>query len=220
MPRRLAFLLALLLAAAPLAAQTSRTITDTIDLGPDGRVVIDTYKGSIDVAAWSKGMARAMHCGVLKYDSVGVGKGVTSAYKRMAGVTVHPVNGGNSPTNTLWPDGARARDKFTNLRAELWWTVREALRKTYEHWLYVDSDGTGGAKHDFDDLLLLPDNSSLRAQLSLPKYFRTDRGKIQMERKSQMRARGVKSPDYADALVLTYAPAPAKAVSGRTTGTF
>ena len=36
------------------AAQKSRTISETVDLSQTGRVMIDTYKGSIDVSTWDR----------------------------------------------------------------------------------------------------------------------------------------------------------------------
>ena len=44
------------------------------------------------------------------------------------------------------------------------------------------------------------------AQLSLPLYHRLSSGKIALERKEEMRRRGIKSPDWADALALSYCP--------------
>ena len=38
----------------PATAQDSREIFETIDLDRDGRVMIDTYKGSIDVTTWDR----------------------------------------------------------------------------------------------------------------------------------------------------------------------
>jgi len=60
--------------------------------------------------------------------------------------------------------------------------------------------------HDLQDLLFLPEDEALCAELSLPRYHHTETGKIQIESKRQLAARGVASPDHAEALVLTFAP--------------
>jgi phage terminase large subunit len=126
------------------------------------------------------------------------------------------VNVGDRPTRTRWPDGKRAKDKFVNLKAELHWVVRDKLRHTYEHWLHMNGDG--GIQHELDDLLLLPDDSALAAELSLPRYMKMETGKIQIESKRSMATRGIASPDHADALVLTFAPTPVRHGSTRTVG--
>ena len=94
--------------------------------------------------------------------------------------------------------------------------MRDRLRATYEHWLHLN--GEGGIAHDMSDLILLPDDVDLASQLSLPKYMRTEKGKIQIESKKSMVARGVLSPDHADALILTFAPVPSRRGSTSTVG--
>lgn len=159
---------------------------------------------TIDIAAKARACAIEQDCNIVKFDSIGVGRGVAAALRRMSGVISQGVNVGDRPTRTRWPDGKRAKDKFVNLKAELWWNVRDALRRTYEHWLHYA--GEGGVAHDVQDLLFLPDDDALCAELSLPRYHHTEAGKIQIESKRQLAARGVASPDHAEALVLTYAP--------------
>ena len=59
-----------------------------------------------------------------------------------------------------------------------------------------------------EELISLPENPDLIAQLSLPLYHYTETGKVQLESKREMQMRGVTSPDFADALVLAFAPGP------------
>ena len=49
------------------------------------------------------------------------------------------------------------------------------------------------------------DDAELASQLSTPKIERTGSGKIMIESKAKLAARGIKSPDRADAFVLTFA---------------
>ena len=65
----------------------------------------------------------------------------------------------------------------------MWWLLKE--------WL----EGGG----------VLPDDSDLKDDLIGPQYFYTPNGKIALERKEDMKKRGLSSPDKADALALTFA---------------
>ena len=48
-------------------------------------------------------------------------------------------------------------------------------------------------------------DESLVAELSLPSYRVLSTGKVQVESKDEMKKRGARSPDLADALCLTFA---------------
>lgn len=74
--------------------------------------------------------------------------------------------------------------KFVNRRAEMWWAMKE--------WL-----GNGGA-------IPLSDEDFM-TDLTAPEYTYAGRDRIQLEGKDDMRARGLSSPDTADALALTFA---------------
>ncbi len=85
--------------------------------------------------------------------------------------------------------GGRAADDiaYFNLRAEMWGKMRA--------WL-----ATGA----------LPEDSELTADLAAPEYGFDARNRLQLERKEDMKKRGLASPDSADALALTFA-APVRA---------
>ena len=51
----------------------------------------------------------------------------------------------------------------------------------------------------------LPNDDELVAELAAPSYKYTSSGKIKIESKEEMKKRGIKSPDKADALALTMA---------------
>ena len=53
--------------------------------------------------------------------------------------------------------------------------------------------------------LAIPHSTELRDQLIGPEYDFNLRGDLQLEKKSDMKRRGLASPDIADALALTYA---------------
>ena len=76
------------------------------------------------------------------------------------------------------------KKNYLNLRAELWFAIKD--------WL---------AQRD----CRLPIDDELVSELAAPLYKYTSTGKIKIESKDEMRKRGIKSPDKADALALTMA---------------
>lgn len=155
--------------------------------------------------------------GLIKFDSIGVGRGVASTLSRLP-LEAQAVNVGTSPTREVWQDGKKAREKFRNLKAQLWWALRDRLRKTHDHWLFMN--GRGGFEHSLDELLLLPEDKDLVKQLCTPGFKVLETGKIQIESKDELKRRGVLSPDRAEALILALAPAPAVVRVGRTSGVY
>lgn len=174
---------------------------------------------SINIAYHAQTEARNRKCDMLLYDSVGVGVGVTSALRRMT-VVNKGVNVGMKPTRRRWADGKKSRDKFQNLKAELWWDLRDRLRCTHEHWTFITTEGAKGKAHKLEDMILLPeDDKELTSQISLPLYIPLETGKIQIESKRQLKARiGADSPDHAEGLIISLAPPPRAGGSDRSVG--
>lgn len=106
-------------------------------------------------------------------DDTGVGGGVTDRLHD-DGWNVIPINNQNK---------AEDSEHFYNISAEIHYT----MRRLFEN-------------NNID----IPDHPKLVAQLSGRKYFVKAKGKgvIQIESKQDMKARGLKSPDYADSLAL------------------
>ena len=73
--------------------------------------------------------------------------------------------------------------KYANKRAEMWGRIKDALSLGLE----------------------LPNDSELIEELSGPEFTFTNKNQILLEKKESMKARGLRSPDKADALALTYA---------------
>lgn len=142
----------------------------------------------------------------LYYDCIGVGTGVKSTFARTERPIMFetvPVNVGDDPSDARWPDKRTSKEKFRNLKAELWWIMRTRFEKTFEH-------RTKGIEHPQDEMISLPNCPELIGELSLVKVEYTENGKIQMESKKAMRTRGIKSPDFADALALSFYLEPKK----------
>ena len=92
----------------------------------------------------------------------------------------------------FYAGNASLLDNCFNRRAEVWYKMRKWLSE-------------GGA---------LPPNEDLRDDLVGPEYSINGKGKIQLERKIDMKKRGLASPDLADALALTFGAEVQKVLSG------
>ncbi len=120
--------------------------------------------------------------GTLAIDVIGVGAGVYDRIREQ-----HPpgavldVNVGAAPDHDA--------DLLANLRAQLWWDARLALDPKSPEPLSLSR-------------LTEPDYQRLRAELTAPVYRMTSGGKVQVESKDEMKARGLPSPDLADAFCL------------------
>ncbi|WP_461210088.1 hypothetical protein [Desulfocurvus sp. DL9XJH121] len=115
-------------------------------------------------------------------DAGGLGAGVVDRLREM----------GFGPRITAVNFGSRAAspDRYRNKRSEMWGEMRD--------WL------TGELP------VALPDDDALQADLTGPGYSYDSSGRLMLESKETMRARGMGSPDGADALALTFA-APVRA---------
>lgn len=107
-------------------------------------------------------------------DCIGIGAGVVDRLREMGFDCVEGINVARS---------ANDKEKFKNLRAELWSDLRD--------WLYQDMP------------VQIPDEDELHGELCSLGFKETSSGQIQIEGKDDLRARGLPSPDGADALALT-----------------
>lgn len=83
-------------------------------------------------------------------------------------------------------DNAKDGDRYINLRAEGYWNLREHFQA-----------GT----------IDIPPDDRLSGELSNIKYAFDSKGRYKIESKEDMKARGLSSPDIADALMLAFLPA-------------
>ena len=107
-------------------------------------------------------------------DAIGIGWG-THCHLLDLGFPSVPVNVGDAP---------RDKEKFANLKAELYWGLRLRI-----------------AAGDFSGL---EDERSI-SQLASIRFDQDSRGRIRIEGKEEARKRGVHSPDRAESLMLAYA---------------
>ena len=112
----------------------------------------------------------------ISVDEIGVGRGVVDSLEEEGFENVG-VNVAEKSSDS---------ERFHNLRAELWWNLRERL----------DPE---------KDPIALPLDDELLSELASIKYKVDARGAIQIESKDDMKKRLGHSPDRADAVVLAFA---------------
>jgi phage terminase large subunit len=165
----------------------------------------DTFVTAKNAAA----IVRSSGAKKVNFDGDGIGASIAGnwAHEPNLGFEWVGLRNGWRPSKRRWENGKTSEQMFVNLRAEMWFTLRRRLEKTFEFMEY-------GVDYPLDELIALPDNQKLTMQLSLPLYEKGESGKIKVESKDAMKARGVKSPDLADALVFTFAPEITRKVDG------
>lgn len=141
---------------------------------------MEKYKGdraldSMALAGRISIIAKEWNPQAIFIDAVGMGVGVVDRLNQLGwGDIVIPVVGN---------DAANEDKKYYNLRSEMWCNLRDWLDQ-------------GGA---------IPNDDELRDDLVGPMYqFDLMKGRLQLERKRDMKKRGLASPDCADALAHTF----------------
>ena len=160
---------------------------DVARLGPDESVVYTNRNGYVRLQhKWAKmdtmesvGEFRRIWkeridlAPITNVDVVGIGSGPFDRLKEL-GYQVIPFNGGEKAFNP---------GKYANRRTEAYWEAREAIELGL-----VDID---------------EEDEDLQAELMEHKYKHTSTGQIQLEKKEDVQARLGRSPDRADAFVMS-----------------
>lgn len=162
-----------------LAKRRGNVLTEPIKTwnGLDTMQLVGRVKGEWDITAPSDRPSE------INVDVIGLGAGVCDRLREL-GLPARGINVSESPA---------LGERFRNLRAELWFKVRD--------WLAARLANICG-------------DEALGAELVAVKYKFTSNGKIQIESKDEMKKRGMASPDVADAFVLTFASEAISAAGG------
>lgn len=125
----------------------------------------------------------------IRIDDDGVGGGVTDRLNEVntemdLGYEIIPVHNGSSSDD----------EYYGNKGSETWGHVKELLEENMSNFML-------GNPSEFQ----LPDDDKLITQLTTRKWSMGSNGKIYLERKKDMKKRGLQSPDRADAFVLAFA---------------
>ncbi len=150
---------------------------------PEGEVIVacDVARGGNDlmeVTGVLKRYCEENHVDTLIVDDVGIGAGVVDRLREQGVPPVGrliPFNGGARPNDA---------EHFYNRGAEVWWAMRGR---------YMDGS------------ISAPASEALIGQVAGRKYTINSNGRIQLQRKRNLR----NSPDEADALAMTFAATPA-----------
>lgn len=113
-------------------------------------------------------------------DAIGLGSGVADRLREVAPVEKLKI----AVRDVNVSEASAMNDQAAKLRDELWLSAKDWLDKR---------------------ACKLPKDDDLRAELAAPTYTFTSNGKVKVEGKAEMKRRGMRSPDKADALCLTFA---------------
>lgn len=120
-------------------------------------------------------------------DDTGLGGGVTDRLKEVKReqglhrLFVIPINAAER-IETDSSEGKEAAEHYNNLTTHMWAVFRDLLEKKQ---------------------IVIEEEAETFAQLSVRKYFMASNGKIELESKKEMKKRGLRSPDRADAATLS-----------------
>lgn len=182
-------------------------------------VSIDEWKGGEDELLKSctraYGAAKDANAKII-YDSIGVG---ASAGAKFEELNKHPDNlnvpdieyakfvagaGVANPDKEYTIDKLN-KDMFANLKAQAWWDVARRLKN-------VKDAIENGTIYDSSDLISISSSigdeyiEQLKTELSTPRQDRDSAGKVKVESKSDLKKRGIDSPNVADAAIMALSP--------------
>jgi len=128
-------------------------------------------------------LCRTHDVDILLVDGTGYGSSIAPQISKLVrGLRCISVKVAGKPSPTITSE----LGEFFQIRYQMWWACREWLR---------------------EEDAMLPPEPMLLEELMTPTYRIDDRGKIHMMDKDTMRMKLKRSPNYADALVLTFVPA-------------
>ena len=124
----------------------------------------------------------------VRIDDTGVGGGVTDRLREIIedeGLPIEVIACNNA--------GKSYDAHYDNAGTEMWGNVREMMATSFSAVLRGE-----------EPLLQLPDDPELITQLANRRYRMTSRGRLALEKKEDMKKRGIGSPDCADAVALCF----------------
>lgn len=172
----------------------------------DGIMITDikdwNIENNIQLTHTAAEYAEKFEINALMYDVVAIGLGVKSAFESSEAKYLFepiPINNAHGASDLpLEGDTKPARERCLNRRAEIVERVRRRFERTFENM-------RGGASHDIDSLIAIPNHGNLKADLQTPWRIFSKTGKVRVEGKEDMRSRGIDSPDFFDALMYSFA---------------
>jgi len=172
-----------------------------------------------DATDWALGMSAKLKPDVFIWDSTGIGiplkRDISHALegKKIKAVPFYSSGGAVDPSyeyeaidGEIWEVGKEKTngDLFANLRAQMYWRLRDRIFKTY---LAVEK----GRYYSPDELIsfssAISELTALRSEICrIPRKMGVASGKIQILDKAAMKSLGIKSPNMADAVMMLQLP--------------
>lgn len=197
---------------------------DPADTGKDAKAVSLRHGVVVeDVVQWRDGdvgdatgrafdMAFEYRAECLVYDNIGMGAGAVKTYLSLSNPTGHlQVVGFGSADAVDQPEmpykgDRKNKDTFKNKRAQFWWYLRDRFENTYKAVVkgeYIDPDLLISLSSSIKDL------QNLKSELCKQQRKRTPGSRlIQLVSKEEMRADGIRSPNMADTLMMSWGYTP------------
>jgi hypothetical protein len=187
----------------PPAGAPGRMGLDVAEFGTDYNVCYQRYGGFVarpsrwngvdvimtgdkGIVLWERMRSAGMPIDIVFVDGTGPGSGVAPYIARARrGLRSVSIKMSDAPSPTFKTE----LGEFYQLRDQLWWACREWLRR--------------------DPTAMLPPSPLLLEELRTPNYWVDDRGRVRVTGKdgdNGMRKTLNRSPNDADALILTFAP--------------
>jgi len=142
----------------------------------------------------------------LIFDEIGVGSGarvMLNSLDDSGHIQYQGFKSSRKPTGGKNDSDLLHVDVFKNMKAEIYWNLRERFRKTYhavKNNEYCDPQFLIHLDKNIENL------ANLRKELCKIRSFRDTSGRIQIESKEQLAKRGIPSPNLSDALAMAFAP--------------
>jgi len=191
---------------------------DPADEGSDSKASVNRYGTVVQkINVWADGnleeaVEKVYNGAVLSktqeivYDCVGIGAGAKIKFRSFdpnKTIQVTGFSGGASPTSGHYKDDVLNKDMFRNLRAQYYWYLADRFELTYraiKFGEYCDPQEMISICSDCEYL------DELKSELTKIQRKRSNTNTmIQIESKIDMKKRGLKSPNIADALVYCFA---------------
>jgi hypothetical protein len=190
-------------AGLDVAAGGSNKSSLALRFGPVVLVNGFNIPNGVDLTHMSIDLCNKHEVAHLHYDQIGVGHAVYSTIQRSEKQMIFShfgMKASSSPSDNYYEElKGTGKECFSNARSEWWYLLSRRFEKTWEHVNKV-------REYDESELISIENNGNLIAQLSSPKKFYLESGKIACESKDAMLKRGIQSPDEADAVVLAFIP--------------
>ena len=146
-------------------------------------VKYQNYSDTMQTVGWALEIIKEVKPDAIYVDSIGIGAGVADRLREL----------GHNVVDVNVAEVASMKSKYPRLRDELWWTAKAWFESRA---VSIQIDHLPNARVVKDMLI---------DEFSSPLQLFTSNGRDAVESKSQMRSRGVRSPNIADAVNLTFA---------------